>query len=181
MSDGELVVLSFLLLMCFLGIWGTAVLVQNISVKIKYRPGVLFGGKIKYLSGLNIPEQTIMRVIWKKNELVLAGVGQEFHLSMEKILSIERLTHSEVHHQMVSNTAGAIAGAMVGGALGAIILGTPSLEKYTVKGRLVVLAYQNGSGVQYIFFDGSRYQNTIQNMLRFFRKRKRKLSVRVDL
>lgn len=181
MSDAEWVVMYFLLLMFSFGICGTVLLIRHVSVKIRYRPGVVFGGKIKYLSGLNIPEQTIMMAVGKKNELVLAGVGQEFHISVEKIISIERLTHSEVHHQMVSNTAGAIAGAMVGGALGAIILGTPSLEKYTVKGKLVVLAYQNGSGVQYIFFDGSRYQNTIQNMLRFFRKRKKKLSVRIDL
>jgi len=181
MNDGEWVVLSFLILMCFLGIWGTVVLAQHIAVKIRYRPGVVFGGKIKYLSGLNIPEQTIMMAVGKKEELILAGVGQEFHISMEKILSIERLTHSEVHHQMVSNTAGAIAGAMVGGALGAIILGTPSLEKYTVKGKLVVLAYQTEREIQYILFDGSKCQSTIQNMLRFFRKYKRKLSVRVDL
>jgi len=130
---------------------------------------------------LNIPEQTIMMAVGKKEELILTGVGQEFHISMDKILTIEKLTHSEVHHQMVSNTAGAIAGAMVGGALGAILLGTPSLEKYTVKGKLVILAYQSGSGVQYILFDGFRYLNTIQNMLRFFRKYKRKQNMRVDL
>lgn len=181
MKDGELVIACYFLFCCFLGAWGIALLLQHIAFKIRYRPGVVFGGKIKYLSGLNIPEQTIMMAVGKKNELILSGVGQEFHISIEKIVSIERLTHSEVHHQIVANTAGAIAGAMVGGALGAIVLGSPSLKKYTVKGKLVVLAHQTENGIQYMLFDGSRYQNTIQSMLRFFKKCKTRRSVRIDL
>lgn len=181
MDELDFFLVMVILCYAYFVIYAIVELWKAFALKIKYRPGVKFGGKIRYLSGLNVPEQTVMTVVGKQNEMILVGMGREFHIPMERILTIEKLTHTEVHHQMVSNPGGAVAGAMMGSVLGAIILGSPTLEKYTLKGRLVVLTYRQEENVRYIFFDGSRYQNTIGNMLRNFRKFRKSTNLRVDL
>ena len=179
----ELRFVMILVILCYVYFFVYAIveLWKSYAIKIKYRPGVKFGGKIRYLSGLNIPEQTIMTVVGKRDEMILVGMGREFHIPMERILTVERLTHTEVHHQMVSNPGGAVAGAMMGSILAAAILGSPTLEKYTLRGKLVVLTYRQEDNVRYIFFDGSRYQNTIRNMLRNFHQSRKSSNLRVDL
>jgi len=109
---------------------------------------------VPHTSGLPIGENTLCQLYYSDDKIVIDASGTTFNLMIEKIKSMEIKTDVEIHSQYVSSSGGAIAGAMVFGAIGALIGGRSKEKKSReIKQYLIIMYADNDVEVKYLGFD----------------------------
>jgi hypothetical protein len=129
-------------------------LIPGIRAKKKYgKRNLLFWGKYKLESGLNLPEGITCYVYCLKRFIVIESAAQEFKLPINRVVTATVMTKSQIQHQYVSSIGGTIAGAMSFGTIGAAIGGMA--RKKTIKNntKYLVIAYQTQEDICYMIFD----------------------------
>lgn len=107
----------------------------------------------KHLAGLPLSEGCSCRIAAENDGFVFAGGGNEFHLKKNKITDIDVKTDAEIKRQYVSSAGGAVAGGMVFGPLGAIVLGRAKEKKTTTITHFLIFTYRSDQNVDYISFE----------------------------
>lgn len=151
--DSIVILLSLLLVGSF--VWSIVAAVKHTATKIKYRGDYLSGGKVKHTSGLNLPDGTICKLICLKSKMIFSANGQEIILPGEKLVSVEIMSKTEIKKQYVSNPSGALAGALVGGVLGAVVFGTPTKKELRIPRKNLVVTYLKNGDPAFILFDAT--------------------------
>lgn len=106
-------------------------------------------------AGLNLPSGSICKLYCLHDEFIFEARKQETHLSIRKIQSITMLKNIDIQQQIVSNAGGAIAGAMMGGAIGALIGGVPIDVTAKRRSKSLVITYQGATGCRPFFSIGT--------------------------
>lgn len=180
--DGEVLVFwTMIFPMCILLFFSVGVLAQNIDMKRRYGPEARCYGKVKYLSGLNLPSGMICKLVCFGDRLLLMANGQELTLSADKLIYVDILSKREITKQYVSNPGGAIAGAMLGGALGAVILGGPTKETLQTTRKNLVITYRNGETPVYILFDASYREGFVRKVMQQYKYLRKNPNLKIEL
>lgn len=110
--------------------------------------------KFNFVSGLPLMPGALCKVFSTTDKLIIEGQGTVFELNKESITSIAIEKNTTISTQALSSAGGAIAGAMVFGALGAAIGGRTTSRKVKSIKRYIVITYLDiEQCVKYIIFD----------------------------
>lgn len=145
-------------------------LIPGIRAKKKYgKRNLLFWGKYKLESGLNLPEGITCYVYCLKRFIVIESAAQEFKLPINRVVTATVMTKSQIQHQYVSSIGGTIAGAMPFGTIGAAIGGMA--RKKTIKNntKYLVIAYQTQEDISYMVFDVTRKDSSAKKFQHRFK------------
>lgn len=117
---------------------------------------------VKHQSGLPLAQDAECSIEYGEDKFVFSGSGNIFNLSFNKITDICVKTDEEIQKQYVSSIAGAVAGGMAFGALGAIIGGRVKEKKTKISSHFFIFTYKKDTEIDYISFelycaDGSLY------------------------
>lgn len=130
------------------------IIIPDKRAKKRYgKRNLLFWGKYKLASGLNLPEGIPCYVYCLKRSIVVEAASQEFRLPTDRIVTALVMTKTQIQHQYVSSIGGTIAGAMMLGTVGAALGGMA--KKKTIKNntKYLVVAYQGQEDIHYMIFD----------------------------
>lgn len=121
----------------------------------------------KHQAGLPIAEGTICAIGVEDDRFVISGAGSEFNLNYNKITSIIVNSDVEIQKRYVSSAGGAVAGALMFGAVGAII-GGRTKEKKSVKFEFfMIITYIKDDGdIGYVGFDVTDDVNNAQKKVK---------------
>ena len=134
-----------------------------------------------HLAGLPIPEDTICQVYSTPRGIEIVAKGQQFNLAKDKIIDITIKTDTEIQKQVVSSAGGAIGGAMLFGAVGALIGGRPKTKTTRKISNYLILTYQKDATSDYIGFDVSKQKGSAQQFVREFNQSGNKQLFQTDL
>ena len=159
-----------------------AIAISQMHTQWKYGKGEFrFFGKLKFISGLNLPQNAKCKVICLNNKIVIESIGQEFNLPTEKIINVDILTNAEIQKQYVSSVGGAIAGAMVLGPFGAILGGVATQRKIKTSTKYLIFAYRSEDKISYIVFDASSNILIAKKFCKEFKELNKKSRINVDI
>ncbi len=116
----------------------------------------------KHQSGLPLAQDLECNIEYGKDKFIFTASGNIFNLGFEKITDICIKTDEEIQKQYVSSVAGAVAGGLVFGTLGAIVGGRVREKKIKTASYFLIFTYKKNTGIDYISFelycaDGSLY------------------------
>ena len=112
-----------------------------------------FSAKLKHFYGLPISEGAMVDCYWCTDKIIFEGSGLSFNLSFEKLTDVSMKTDVEIQKQYVSSAGGAVAGAVMFGALGALIGGRTKEKTSKQVNQYLIFTYLNDEEVKYIAFD----------------------------
>lgn len=104
-------------------------------------------------AGLPLAQDAACTIADEGDSFKISGGGNNFELQKRKITSIDVKTDVEIQKQYVSSAGGAIAGAMVFGALGAIVGGRTKEKKTTETTYYLIFTYRSNNEISYISFE----------------------------
>ena len=110
---------------------------------------------VNHVNGLPIAEDVGCFIKYYKDKIEITASGTEYNISMDRITDICVKTESEIQQQYVSSAGGAVAGALMFGAVGAIIGGRAKKKKTTKISYFLIITYMKNEEVKYIGFDVS--------------------------
>jgi len=110
------------------------------------KKGILKAFTATHIIGLPVAEGVICSIKQLKDKFSIWASSTEFTLDSERVLSIEFKTNQEI---LAGNVGGAIGGALLFGALGAII-GGGSNTKTT---HYIILTYKKDEEIKYMTFE----------------------------
>lgn len=121
----------------------------------------------KHQAGLPIAEGTVCAIGIKDDKFIISGAGSEFNLNYNKITSIIVNSDAEIQKRYVSSTGGAVAGALMFGAVGAVI-GGRTKEKKSIKFEFfMIITYIKDDGdIGYVGFDVTNDVNNAQKHIK---------------
>lgn len=120
-----------------------------------------------HTSGLTAPQNTMSAIKIHDNNIEIECNGVEYNLSNEKITDISTKTDTEITNHFSSSTGGAIAGALMFGAVGAAIGGRNKKKKTAVSKSYLVITYLKGNDIDYIVFDAT---NSFMDAIKFIKE-----------
>lgn len=94
-----------------------------------------------HVSGLPIAENVMCKLCSYPDRIEFMSGSANITLARNKITDICVKSETEIQKQMVSNPGGAIAGAMMFGAVGAIIGGKPKTKKQKTTSFYLIITY----------------------------------------
>lgn len=141
----------------------------------------LFTGTFPIVEGLPLPEGAKCSVHCLKSRIVIEANGQEFSLPVERLVDVDEMSKTQIQKQYVSDAGGAVAGAMVFGAIGAASWGKPELKTIRNTSSFLVFTYMDADGEQtkYIVFDSTK--KSTSNFTEHFEYLKQREKTRIDL
>ncbi len=139
--------------------------IPGIRAKKRYgKRNLLFWGKYKLASGLNLPEGISCYVYCLKRSVVVEAAAQEFQLPTSRIITAVVMTKTQIQHQYVSSIGGTIAGAMMLGPIGAALGGMAQKKTIRNNTKYLVIAYHGQEDINYLIFDVT---NKVPNAKKF--------------
>jgi hypothetical protein len=108
---------------------------------------------LSHAAGLPVSEDIPCELYYCVDHIEIIGNGIEFKLDLSKIHDICIRTSTEIHKQYVSSAGGAVGGAMLFGALGALIYGRVHQKQITDTRRFLIFTYSSGGEIEYIAFN----------------------------
>ncbi|WP_312280804.1 hypothetical protein [Oscillibacter sp.] len=159
-----------------------AIVFPQIQAQRKYGKGEFkFLGKFKFVSGLNLPQNAKCKVVCLNKKIAVEAIGQEVNLSTEKIINVDILTNTEIQKQYVSSVGGAIAGAMVLGAFGAILGGAATQRNIKINTKYLIFTYRGEDKPEYIIFDASNNIASAKRFCKEFRGLNKNSKIKIDI
>ena len=110
--------------------------------------------KLTFVYGLPLMQGIMCKVKSTPGEIIIEAQGTVFKLDKSKIASITIEKNISTHTQTYSSAGGALAGAIMFGAVGAAIGGRAKTKQITEKKKYIVITYSdNENSVKNIIFD----------------------------
>jgi len=135
----------------------------------------------KYFAGLPIPENTLCKVYSTPSGIEIVANGQQFNLAKEKIIDVSITTSTEIQKQLVSSVGGAVGGAMLFGAVGALIGGRTKTKDVKQVQSYLIFTYQKESETQYVGFDVTLSGSVAGKFVKEYRQQGNKPLMQTDL
>ena len=107
---------------------------------------------LAHMEGLRLAQGTSCVAHYENGMVEIQGGGVRFQLDIGKIMKAEVRTETEIQKAYVSSVGGAVSGAMVFGALGAIIGGRVKEQTSTTSKSFLILTYLEDDEIAYISF-----------------------------
>lgn len=134
-----------------------------------------------HISGLPIVEDTLCEVFSFPDRIDFKAGTTEITLSKNKITDISIKTDTEIQNQAVSSVGGAVAGAMLFGAVGAIISGRAKDKKVKTVTNYLIITYSNDGDVKFIVFDTKNNSQSADKLVKEFQKSGSSSGVKIEL
>lgn len=135
---------------------------------------------LSHIDGLPLTQGTPCTALRKEEMLEIEGGGAVFRVELNRLTDISVKTDVEIQHAYTSSAGGAVAGAMLFGALGAMIGGrTKKKESRTFEYYLIITYLKDGE-VSYISFRAPDYRRT-ERFVALFQGNQNKGETVVDL
>lgn len=109
--------------------------------------------KAKHVCGLPIAENAVCEINYLKDSIRITQAGNVFNLDLNKVTDISTTTDVEIQKHYVSSVGGAVGGAVMFGALGAMIGGRATEKESKIKTHYLVITYKNDDDINYISFE----------------------------
>ncbi len=106
-----------------------------------------------HTNGLPIPENTFCNVLSCPEQIEIHASGSQFDLVKNKINDMCIKTNVDIQKQYTSSAGGAVAGALMFGAVGALIGGRTKQKNIRKIQSYLIVTYQKDDTVDYIAFD----------------------------
>lgn len=108
-----------------------------------------------HVSGLPIPDETGCSLIFEEDNLTIKTVevdSIQFKVSYNKIVNLQTQTNYDLQNTMVSSAGGAVAGAMLFGAPGAMIGGRAKKKEIRTANYFFIVTYKKDNNLEYLHF-----------------------------
>lgn len=135
-----------------------------------------------HVNGLPLAENTICQISSYPDKIEFKAGTTEINLSRNKITDMCIKTDTEIQKQAVSSVGGAVAGAVMFGALGAVIGGRAKTKKIKNTTQYLIITYLNNQEeISYIGFDATKNILDANKLVNEFRKLNMTSGIRIDL
>ena len=131
-------------------------------------------GSFKHTAGLPVAEDVFCNLYYCADKIEIQVSGAQFNLDFEKITDISLKTSVDIQKQLVSSAAGAVGGAMLFGAVGALIGGRVKEKQIRDVRTYLIFSYYKENTVDYIAFDVSTSIPQAGKFIDEFKKRPQK-------
>jgi hypothetical protein len=108
-----------------------------------------------HTAGLPVAENTICQVYSYPDRIEINANGTQFNLSKDRITDIATATDVEIQKQYVSSAAGAVGGALLFGAVGALIGGRVKEKRIETVRSYLIFSYEKDGSISHIAFDAT--------------------------
>ena len=108
-----------------------------------------------HVSGLPIPEEIGCALVFEEDNLTIKTVetnSSQFRVAYNKIVNLQTQTVYDVQNTMVSNPGGAIAGAMMFGAPGAMVGGRAKKKEVRTAKYYFIITYKKDNTLAHLHF-----------------------------
>ena len=126
--------------------------------------GMLFDLNASHVNGLPIAENVSCYIKYYADRIEISASGTEYNIAMDRITDICTKTEMELQQQYVSSAGGAVAGALMFGAVGAAIGGRTKKKENRKYSHYFIITYMKDDEVKYLGFDVS-YTYKIANII----------------
>ncbi|HHW90703.1 MAG TPA: hypothetical protein GX745_07380 [Clostridiales bacterium] len=140
-----------------------------------------FSASLEHFAGLPIPEHTLCQVYSTPSRIEIVANGQQFNLTKEKIIDVSITTNTEIQKQLVSSSGGAVGGALLFGAVGALIGGRTKAEEVKQVKSYLIFTYQKENETKYVGFDISSGEARAIKFVMEFQQQEHKPLVQTNL
>ena len=106
-----------------------------------------------HVTGLPIPDGAVCTVYVCPDRYIFDRDGSQFNLTFEKVTDVVCKTETEIQNNYVSSIGGAVAGAALFGALGAIVGGRAKKKTDKIIHKYLIFAYVKDEKTDFITFD----------------------------
>ena len=134
-----------------------------------------------HISGLPIVEDTLCEVYSFPDRLDFKAGTTEITLSKDKITDMSIKTDTEIQNQAVSSVGGAVAGAMLFGAIGAVIGGGAKNKKVKTVTKYLIITYLGDTEPKFIIFDIKNNPQSADKLVKEFQKTDSSSGVKIEL
>lgn len=134
-----------------------------------------------HISGLPIVEDTLCEVYSFPDRLDFKAGTTEITLSKDKITDMSIKTDTEIQNQAVSSVGGAVAGAMLFGAIGAVIGGRAKNKKVKTVTKYLIITYLGDTEPKFIIFDIKNNPQSADKLVKEFQKTDSSSGVKIEL
>lgn len=110
-------------------------------------------GVFNHTTGLPIPENTPCVVYSKQSMIEINANGAIFNLAKNKIIDLCTRTDVDMQKSYTSSAGGAVGGAILFGAVGALIGGRSKQKEIKKISTFLIFTYQKEEGIDYIGFN----------------------------
>ena len=183
MSTGEIIALGLFAFCIIMGILTSRErrkAKKAVKKEMKLRNASL-SALLKHFAGLPIPENTLCQVYSTPSRIEIVANGQQFNLTKEKIIDVSITTNTEIQKQLVSSSGGALGGAMLFGAVGALIGGRTKAKDVKQVKSYLIFTYQKENGTEYVGFDISSDETRARKFVQEFQQQGPKPLVQTNL
>lgn len=135
----------------------------------------------KHISGLPIAENIVCIITSYSDKITITSNGATFNLEKKKITDVSIKTETEIQEQYVSSAGGAVGGAMLFGALGAVVGGRAKKKKTKTVNKYLIISYMSDEELKFIVFDVSVNIWSAMKIADDFRKNNYGSSANIDL
>lgn len=134
-----------------------------------------------HISGLPIVEDTLCEVYSFPDRLDFKAGTTEITLSKDKITDMSIKTDTEIQNHAVSSVGGAVAGAMLFGAIGAVIGGRAKNKKVKTVTKYLIIIYLSDTEPKFIIFDIKNNPQSADKLVKEFQKTDSSSGVKIEL
>lgn len=153
---------------------------KKVKKELKSKGASLFIA-LPHTAGLPIPEHTLCQLYSYPDRIEINAKGTQFNLMKSKITDISMTSDMEIQKQYVSSAAGAVGGAMLFGAVGALIGGRVKEKKIKEVHHYLIFTYEKDGSVDYIAFDATASFISAKKFINEFRSSSDGSIKKVDL
>ncbi len=148
---------------------------------MKKERGFICGGLLKHTIGLPTAEGINCQVLLFDDRLEIRFNNMKFVLDRNKILDICLKTDVDIQSQYVSSAGGAVGGALLFGAIGAMIGGAATEKKTKKVKKYLIITYNNDNEIKYMGFDTTHLESWAYKFVYAFRNSNANYSNCIDL
>lgn len=134
-----------------------------------------------HISGLPIVEDALCEVYSFPDRLDFKAGTTEITLSKDKITDMSIKTDTEIQNQAVSSVGGAVAGAMLFGAIGAVIGGRAKNKKVKTVTKYLIITYLGDTEPKFVIFDIKNNPQSADKLVKEFQKTDSSSGVKIEL
>lgn len=142
--------------------------------------GVSIFALFRHVNGLPLAEDVFCEIHSYPDRYEVISRAMQFSLSKDKVRDVCMKTETEIREQYVSSVGGAVGGAMLFGALGAMIGGRVKKKTDRTLHTYLIITYISEEEIKYIGFDATADWGTVNKLVKEFRERNTE-STRIEL
>ena len=143
--------------------------------------GIFARAIVDHTAGLPLADGTKCIIVAYEDHFNITAIGAEFDLAKHKVVNIEIRTETEIHKSYVSSAGGAVGGAILFGAVGALIGGRVQQKIDTIEHKYLIITYKKEDSLEYIGFDCTQNLTDAYSLISYYRTSTPYQSVKIEL